>query len=171
MSIEFRKVEESELIDLHNIVVETFTASFAHLNDPDDFNTYVAQKLTEAHLHKELSNPDTLFYFLIVDGSIAGYLKLNRLAAQSEQYLPSALEIERIYLTKQNQGRGLGKLMIDKAMKTAEEENCTNVWLGVWQKNEDAIRFYKREGFEVFDKHTFLMGSDPQIDLMMKRSV
>lgn len=163
-----KKVSEQDLIQLHQIVVDTFIVSFAHLNNPEDFNTYVEQKLNVAQIERELSNPDSLFYFVIHDDSVKGYLKLNRLSAQTEQSIPDALEVERIYLLPAGQGLGIGKLMLDKAKAVAREENYSSLWLGVWEENQRAISFYKREGFKAFDKHTFMLGSDRQIDLMMK---
>ncbi len=168
MNIVFKRVQQNELHALHKIVVETFESSFAHLNDPNNFEAYVTEKLSDVQLGKELSNPSSLFFFLVLDGKVSGYLKLNHLTAQTEQYIPNALEVERIYLLPHCQGMGIGKLMIDKAIEVAREERYTCIWLGVWQKNEGAIRFYKREGFEIFGEHIFMMGSDAQTDLMMK---
>jgi ribosomal protein S18 acetylase RimI-like enzyme len=42
------------------------------------------------------------------------------------------------------------------------------VWLGVWEENHRAIRFYTKNGFVVFDKHVFIMGNDEQTDLLMQ---
>jgi ribosomal protein S18 acetylase RimI-like enzyme len=42
------------------------------------------------------------------------------------------------------------------------------VWLGVWEKNLRAIQFYKKNGFVEFDQHLFILGDDPQTDIMMK---
>lgn len=38
-----------------------------------------------------------------------------------------------------------------------------------WEENTKAIQFfYTKNGFEAFDKHIFMLGSDQQIDIMMK---
>ena len=171
MKAVLRKVGGADLDQLHQIVVDTFVLSFAHLNDPEDFKMYVSQNLSKSQLYKELNNVDSLFYFVLLDEVVTGYLKLNRRAAQTEQYLPNALEIERIYILPQCQGLGIGKLMINKAKEIAIEEQYPILWLGVWEENKAAIRFYKREGFDAFDKHTFLLGSDVQTDLMMKMDI
>jgi RimJ/RimL family protein N-acetyltransferase len=45
------------------------------------------------------------------------------------------------------------------------------VWLGVWERNPRAIAFYRKFGFvEVGDK-VFPLGTDPQRDIVMARSV
>jgi ribosomal protein S18 acetylase RimI-like enzyme len=43
------------------------------------------------------------------------------------------------------------------------------VWLGVWERNPRAIRFYERNGFAAVGDHIFQLGSDPQRDLIMVR--
>ena len=45
------------------------------------------------------------------------------------------------------------------------------VWLGVWEKNERAIRFYHQWGFEKFDETDFLLGDDVQRDWLMKKEL
>lgn len=42
------------------------------------------------------------------------------------------------------------------------------LWLGVWENNVGTIRFYERNGFEFFGKHTFILGQDEQTDLLME---
>jgi len=43
------------------------------------------------------------------------------------------------------------------------------LWLGVWERNPNAIAFYEREGFEVFGEHSYLLGTDLQRDLMLRK--
>ena len=54
---------------------------------------------------------------------------------------------------------------IDFAMNNKLEE----IHLGVWEKNEKAIAFYERWKFERYGSHLFMVGNDPQTDILMKR--
>lgn len=171
MDIVLRKVGLEDLDLLHGIAVDTFAISFAHLNNPEDFDAYVDEKLSASQLKDELNNDDSLFYFVWIEKEVKGYLKVNRLGAQTEQNISNALEIERIYLLPDTQGFGIGKLMLDKAEEIAIEEKYESLWLGVWEKNQGAISFYKREGFKVVGRHTFMLGTDAQVDLMMKKDL
>jgi ribosomal protein S18 acetylase RimI-like enzyme len=54
-------------------------------------------------------------------------------------------------------------------LETAKQFNKSYVWLGVWEENERALNFYKKNGFVEFDKHIFILGEDKQTDLMMKK--
>jgi ribosomal protein S18 acetylase RimI-like enzyme len=69
---------------------------------------------------------------------------------------------------KEFQGNQVGQLLYNKALEIAQEKNSKFIWLGVWEHNSRAINFYKKNGFVEFDKHTFKLGNDEQIDIMMK---
>ena len=43
------------------------------------------------------------------------------------------------------------------------------IWLGVWEENPRATRFYQKNGFVAFGKHIFKLGDDEQTDILMKR--
>jgi ribosomal protein S18 acetylase RimI-like enzyme len=79
-----------------------------------------------------------------------------------------ALEIERIYVSKEFHGKKAGQVLYEKAMEVAKDKNADYVWLGVWEENQRAINFYKKNGFVEFDKHIFKLGNDEQTDIMMR---
>ena len=58
--------------------------------------------------------------------------------------------------------------MFDFVLQTARKQGMSRVWLGVWEENREAIRFYKKLGFKEFDRHVFMMGKEAQTDLMLK---
>ena len=80
----------------------------------------------------------------------------------------NSLEIERIYVSKEYLGKQVGQLLLGKAIAIANDNKLDFVWLGVWEKNQRAIRFYEKNGFVVFDEHLFILGNDKQTDLLMK---
>ena len=80
----------------------------------------------------------------------------------------SAVEIERIYVLPEFQGKDVGKQLYNKALEIAQQKNAEFMWLGVWEENPRAISFYKKNGFVEFDKHIFKLGDDEQTDIMMK---
>ncbi len=44
----------------------------------------------------------------------------------------------------------MGRALVEAAAKVAEEAGARTVLVGVAHSNEDALRFYEREGFEAF---------------------
>ena len=88
--------------------------------------------------------------------------------SQTELKHETALEIERIYVIQEYQGKKVGQQLYEKAIQVAKEKKAQYVWLGVWEENHKAIQFYNKNGFEVFDKHVFVLGDEKQTDLMMR---
>jgi diamine N-acetyltransferase len=132
---------------------------------------YLERAFNSKQLEKELSNTSSEFYFVYFDNEIAGYLKININDAQSEEMDDESLEIERIYIKNEFQKQGIGKYLLNKAMEIAMENNKKKLWLGVWEKNEKAISFYKKLGFVQTGAHSFYMGDEEQIDFIMTKTI
>jgi ribosomal protein S18 acetylase RimI-like enzyme len=170
-SYQIKKVSTDELEELRKLSIETFSDTFTEQNNEIQMKAYLEKAFNTDQLRSELSNPESFFYFVKEEDKILGYLKLNTKTAQTDQVLDSSLEIERIYLTQEAQGKGIGKLLMDFSIAEAKRRNLLCLWLGVWEKNEKAIAFYKSYGFEVFADHPFKLGDESQKDLLMKRFV
>jgi ribosomal protein S18 acetylase RimI-like enzyme len=67
------------------------------------------------------------------------------------------------------QGKSVGRFLMEKALDWASKKKYEWMWLGVWEKNFKAQKFYEKWGFEKFSEHVFLMGDDPQIDWLLKK--
>ena len=162
------KIDPSDLNHLQTLGIKTFSETFDSTNNQSDMKDYFIENFSLEKLKQELANPESDFYFADLDGEPIGYLKINRGLAQTEGLLENALEIERIYVLRKHHGQKIGKLLFDKAIDVAREHNVERVWLGVWEKNTQALRFYQRLGFEKFDTHVFMLGDDAQTDWLMK---
>jgi ribosomal protein S18 acetylase RimI-like enzyme len=168
-NITIRKVSLADLDVLLNISKQTFFDAFEALNNPDDFKAYTSVAFTEDKFRSELNNPNSEFYFAVDQDNIVGYLKLNFATAQTEFQDTEALEIERIYVSSAYQGKQIGQLLLEHAVNKARSAKLKYVWLGVFEKNTHAIRFYERNGFKKFSSHYFMIGNDRQTDFLMKR--
>ncbi|MEI7830966.1 MAG: GNAT family N-acetyltransferase [Prolixibacteraceae bacterium] len=99
---------------------------------------------------------------------IIGYLNLNFDQAQTALINTKALEIERIYVLKEFQGKKVGQILFDTTLQTANRLKSEYIWLGVWEKNFRALTFYEKICFTEFGQHIFILGDDVQTDIMMK---
>lgn len=164
-------VQLKELPALQQIAKDTFIEAFGPANSQRNMGIYVAEAFNLKKMEEELSNPHSRFYFLKTEGLVVGYLKINEKAAQTESVEGNSLEIERIYLKATHHGTGAGQVLMDTALSIATKEGYDYLWLGVWEHNPKAIRFYEKNGFTIFGEHTFLMVDDPQRDVLMKRVI
>ena len=166
--IEVVKANPGDINILQAIGKYTFYETYSDENTKEDMNKYLAENFSRENLLSEINMPGTDFYFAKKLLKFVGYLKLNFGQSQTELKDSNGLEIERIYVLQDFHGKKIGQVLYDKALKVAKEKNAQFIWLGVWEKNPKTIRFYEKNGFVEFDKHTFLLGSDKQTDIMMK---
>ncbi|MCS7462157.1 GNAT family N-acetyltransferase [Paenibacillus doosanensis] len=171
MTVEIKKCGPEDLHKLQEISMETFNDTFKEQNSPENMKAYLEKAFNARQLEKELSDPSSEFYFVYLNEQLAGYLKVNANESQSEPMGEHSLEIERIYMRRSFQGKGLGRHLLNKAMDIASGQNKKTIWLGVWEKNENAIAFYKKMGFVQTGAHSFYMGDEEQIDFIMTKTL
>ncbi|EIF14778.1 PaiA [Bacillus sp. 5B6] len=171
MSIQLKKCSLNDITELREISIETFNDTFKDQNSPENMKAYLENAFRSEQLKKELSNLSSQFYFVYYHDDLAGYVKVNMNEAQSEKMGEDSLEIERIYIRKNHQKHGLGKYLLNEAVKIATAHNKKNIWLGVWEKNENAIAFYQKMGFVQTGEHSFYMGDDKQVDIIMTKTL
>lgn len=161
------RAEDAELLSA--LGAETFSDTFAALNTAETMAAYLAAAFHPDTLRAEIRSPHSVFLFLYLGDELAGYLKVSEEEAQSDLKEEGGLEVARIYVRRAFQGRGLGRVLMEKALEIAGEKGKGFVWLGVWERNEKAIGFYERMGFRKTGTHAFQMGDERQTDFIMRK--
>lgn len=169
MKLSFRLCEQKDLMELLSISRSTYYNAFVADNTAENMQMYLDTAFTKNNLARELYNPESDFYFACLMDVVVGYFKINWGNAQKDIKDPEAMEIERIYVLKEFQRKKLGKQMLGKVIEIAKEKGIKYIWLGVWEKNIKAIRFYEKNGFIRFGEHDFMLGLEKQTDYLMKR--
>ena len=167
--LEIMRAHVPDAEKLRAISINTFTEAFAADNTEANMRQYLDKAFSIEKLRAELQDPNAQFYFALKDNAIIGYLKINSGPSQSVPQHEEAIEIERIYVSRAFYGKNVGQQLINTAIAIARQSDAAYVWLGVWERNPRAIRFYGKNGFEAFDEHLFMLGEAAQRDLLMKR--
>lgn len=168
--IQIKSIEPADAELIAGISRETFYDTFAIHNTRSDMDKFLAEQFNKEQLMKEVSEPGNLFFLAYADEVPAGYLFLKD---RSHHLLASsaAVEISRLYVRKPFIGQGVGKLLMQQATGHAGHLQKDTVWLGVWEHNHPAIRFYTSFGYLKFGEHDFILGDDVQRDWLMQRPV
>ena len=171
MKLDIKKCTINDLVALCEISYNTYNDTFKAVNTPDNMKDYLEKAFDLRKIRDELLNASSQFYMLYVDEELAGYLKLNEYEAQTEMNDLQSLEIERIYVAKEFHSKGLGSVLLNRAIEIAGELKKSYIWLGVWEKNHKALEFYRKNGFYQIGQHSFFMGEDEQIDFIMRKDL
>jgi ribosomal protein S18 acetylase RimI-like enzyme len=170
-----RKAAGADAAALHDIAETTFRETFGPFNTREDMDLHCSRFFTPEAQARELE--DRSIETLVVDDPAPGssrliaYAQLRSGPAPSGVDADSPLEIQRFYVRSGFRGTGLAQALMTAAVERARERGAGALWLGVWEKNPRAFRFYEKCGFLEFGAHTFVLGTDPQRDLLMRRDL
>jgi ribosomal protein S18 acetylase RimI-like enzyme len=170
-ALSLREADFADLASLLDLAQTSFVQAFTEGNKPENVQAYLSQAFTTIQLEKEWRNPASTFLLASLEGKLVGYTKVNLAAAQTDVQDPDSLEVARLYTLEEVWGRGVGQFLLDAALDFAKEKGKTFVWLGVWEHNARAIRFYEKNGFKSFGSHPFPFGDEIQNDWLMRVEV
>lgn len=153
---------------LARLARQTFLDSFEHLNDPKNIRAYVRQAFSPAQVAKELLDDSSTFFIATRDAKLIAYAKIRSGDVPHCVESADAIELQRIYVEKRFHGTGIGQMLTDAAIEATRQAESDVLWLGVWERNPDAVAFYQRFGFETVGTKVFMMGPEEQTDLIMR---
>jgi ribosomal protein S18 acetylase RimI-like enzyme len=165
-----RKAHIEDALALEKISVDTFIEAFASQNTKEDMDLFLKMCFNLSAIKNEISDIDIGYYMAFLEDKLIGYVKIKK-ASHSSFIDLNSLEISRIYVYEQYHNKKIGSALMQFVIDYAKANKFKIVWLGVWEHNPKAIEFYKRWGFEVFGEHVFILGNDPQNDLLMKKDL
>jgi ribosomal protein S18 acetylase RimI-like enzyme len=155
---------------LHQLSVRTFADAFGSQNRKEDMDQYLGTAMGIEQLTRELGDTENYFFLAWHKGRLAGYTKI-RANGEPDIIAEKPLEIERIYVLEEFQGKGIGASLMQHCLNHAAAGAYDVVWLGVWELNYKAVNFYKQWQFAICGSHPFLLGADKQTDMLMRRPV
>ena len=172
-SILIRPATLDDAKTLTDLAYTTFWDAFAHhpKNAPDDLNHYMRQAFNLEQTTKELGDENSVFLIAELDGEPAGYAKLITNTTEDGITAERPIELNRLYAHQQFLGKGIGQALMDACFERARAHDHDAMWLGVWEFNPRAQRFYEKNGFRVVGSHVFQLGEDSQTDLLMQREL
>ena len=156
---------------LTELGARTFSDTFLADNEPENITAFIAATFSLEKQAAELADPATSYLVAEEDGALVGYAKLHRGAAPACVAARAPLQIARLYVARAQLGRGTGEALMARCVEDACNAGHDAVWLGVWERNARAIRFYERWRFQRVGQHVFVVGNDPQTDLLFRRSL
>ncbi|MFM7487353.1 MAG: GNAT family N-acetyltransferase [Cytophagales bacterium] len=169
--IQVRLARYDELATMLEVAMLSFEETFAPHNTREDMDIFYHDNYTLEKMQQEFRQPNTALFLALDEGSVLGFVRLRKNDEVKEKLGDSTLELQRLYIHPQHQGKRIGSLLMEKALEYAKGLKVDWMWLGVWERNFNAQKFYAKWRFERFGEHTFLHGTDPQIDWLLKRKV
>ena len=150
---------------------ETFLQTYGGTSIEEHLAGYVDRHFTEPAIRAELDTPGFLFLTARVGNTLAGYAKLRRDRQPRGITETRCLQLERIYILKAFQARGIGQRLIENIRHMARTAGDRVLWLQVWQQNDQALAFYHKAGFTICDTAEFHLGTIVTQDYIMRADI
>lgn len=163
-----RTARESDAAALAALAERTFRDAFGAVNAAEDMDLHCARKYTAARQAAEIADPQIATVVVEHEGELVGYVQLRRRASPAIGET-AAVEVQRFYVLQAWHGTGLAQELMRESIARARDMGAESLWLGVWEHNPRAIRFYEKHGFTTVGEQPFVLGKDPQRDLVMMR--
>ena len=168
MKTEIRPARLSEAAELSAMMRRTFLAANGHCSTPENVAAFVAQAYTPERQAQEIRDPDTLTLIVEQDGVWAGFAQLRwGTLPPTDVGLQPTVEPARIYLDEAFHGRVIAAVLVSHLLAAARLRGSRSVWLTVWQESSQAIRFWRKHGFQIVGRSIFHVGDDPKEDWVM----
>ncbi len=166
MNIKISRATINDAAVLEALSKKTFYETFTGTCTDEDMQDFLQEYFNASIIAKELTDENDLYFLAMVDEVPAGYIRMMEDYSNFEMMLKwKALELKRIYVDKDFHGSGLAQLMMHFIEDFAKENKYEVVWLGVWEHNLRAKKFYEKCGFtDSGFTHDFPIGKTPQTD-------
>ncbi len=151
---------------------KTFFETWEHTASKENLEIYMDESYAEEKIRMELSSPAHVYLMLEEEGRLLGFAKLEESAEPPEEIRQfRCLEINKLYLDSHSKGKGFGAVLMDASLELARVRQIECIYLGVWEENIRAVKLYTRYGFTPFGRHRFVMGTQVDWDVWMKREL
>jgi len=169
LAIRFATTADAEALSA--FAAHAFHETFAPDNDPMDMQAYLTDAFTPKKQAAEIADPSCVCLMAVVGDAMAGYALLRTDAPDSSVAGDQSVELQRFYVDHAWHGQGIASQLMAACVEATRGRGGATMWLGVWERNARAIRFYSKQGFTDVGTQEFRLGSDLQTDRVMTRSV
>lgn len=153
------------------LAARTFFEAFAHENDPDDMAAYLKATFGPELQARELADSTKTYLIAEADVTPVGFALIRDAPPPGSVTGPSPVELGRFYVDRPWQGRGVAQVLMTACLDEGRRRGAKVMWLGVFESNGRAVRFYSRCGFRDVGSHIFMLGLDRQTDRVMVRDL
>jgi diamine N-acetyltransferase len=147
----------------------TYVAAFGNTFSSEDLSAYINKTLSDEAILNAFN--EDVFLGATMRGELVGFIQFGAVRPEDVSQSQEDQELRRVYVLAGFQRKGVGSSLVKRAFQQSRLARASNVYLEVWERNVNAIAFYKRFGFNVIDRKRFAFpsGSQGDWDFIMAR--
>jgi ribosomal protein S18 acetylase RimI-like enzyme len=166
-TIEIRRATVNDVNALAEAGRRLFTAAYGNISGAEDLAAHIDDYFSVNAVASEIETEGVQYHLAMYRDVIAGFVKLRRGAIPKQVPLVTGLEVQQLYVAPDQQRKGIGRLLSDRAVVVALEDAADGLWLSVWQEADWAVSFYRSYGYRTVGTADFWLGKSHFTDLLM----
>ncbi|MBK7709452.1 MAG: GNAT family N-acetyltransferase [Acidobacteria bacterium] len=139
-----RKANARDVRLISALSITTCYEAYFEFDPPHDLADYCFNFLSPEATETEFNDPSSTFLIAELGGNAVGFIKLRENKVVECLKGRNAIEVQRIYVLEKLKGRKIGQRLIEAGAAIGREKGYEVLWLGVWDKNVAAQKFYER---------------------------
>lgn len=148
------KIEDLEKINvLYKEVDELHIEKY-----PDLFKTPAEEGRRKKYIEEAIESSDREIFIAEKDGDIAGLAEV--IITKNQPFSVKRdirwVALDNLVVSSKYKKMGIGSMLVDCVIDWARDWNINRIELKVYEKNEEALRFYINKGFETLNRTMFL---------------
>lgn len=169
LSIRAAAIDDLKL--LAALGMTTCFEAYFELDPSKDLADYCLRSFNEKQLKTEFEDAGSTFLIAELNEKAVGYAKLREGKKIECMKGKNAIEVQRIYVLEKFKGRRIGESLMRRCFEIAKERGFATVWLGVWDKNVAAQKFYEKIGMQKAGWTDFSDGKNEFINMVFAKDI
>jgi diamine N-acetyltransferase len=160
-----RPATSSDVSALSELAKRTWSEAFGDGVSPEDEASELEEGRSETYFDNALREKTILV--AEEDGALLGYVQFGEVTIPEVEVKPGDQSLNRLYVDPNLQGRGLGRRLLEAALRHSRLANASRIFLTVWDENERAVQLYESYGFRRVGTTTFAVGAEVMEDIVL----
>jgi ribosomal protein S18 acetylase RimI-like enzyme len=166
MKATIRKATEEDITILAALGTTTCYEAYFELDPSADLADYCARVYSVENVRSEFEDVNSTYLIAEVNERAVGFAKLRENNVVECMAGKHAIELHRIYLLERMKGSGIGRQLVERCCQIGREKGYDSLWLGVWEQNIAAQKFYQRLGLTNVGTTNFSDGKNDFINFV-----
>lgn len=160
----------SDAGNLATLAIQVWLDTYAVYGIRQAFSNYVWDELSPAKFEKKLKDKSIIILKMVENSHLTGFAEIH-FASPCPAAPEITTELEKIYIHQNFTGKKLGVKLLEFIGNEFKKREIQEFWLSVYENNERAIRFYKKNGFEEIGELFFLMEDEKHKNYILKKEL
>lgn len=154
MILSIRKATTDDCLLINELASQIWGPTYSDILSPDQLSYMFEMMYSPLNLAKQMEEKLHQFFIVSRNDEPIGYLSIETVS-------PTHFIIQKIYTLPSVQGKGVGRFTIEAGIEYLKGLCPEPFKLGLFvNRDNKAVGFYKRMGFQVVDTRDFHIGND-----------